>query len=164
MHLLRVWASLVAHLVKNPPAAWETWVQSLSWEDPLRTEQLPTPVFWPGEFHGLYCPWGRKESDTTERLSLSRQRRGLPLNVWMALHLLWYLSNFTKETCSLEGRAPVSQLTILVEYWPLPTIHQTSEEHSGSTSQVPVTHQDKRSEREIGYCYLPRDPGGHDSI
>ena len=33
--------------------------------------QLPTPVFWPGEFHGLYSPWGRKQSDTTERLSLS---------------------------------------------------------------------------------------------
>ena len=31
---------------------------------------LPTPVFWPGEFHGLYSPWGRKESDTTELLSL----------------------------------------------------------------------------------------------
>ena len=29
------WASLVAQLVKNPPAMWETWVQSLSWEDPL---------------------------------------------------------------------------------------------------------------------------------
>jgi len=29
-----------------------------------------TPVFWPGEFHGLYSPWGHKESDTTERLSL----------------------------------------------------------------------------------------------
>ena len=29
------------------------------------------PVFWPGEFHGLYSPWGRKESNTTERLSLS---------------------------------------------------------------------------------------------
>ena len=29
-----------------------------------------TPVFWPGEFHGLYSPWGRKELDTTERLSL----------------------------------------------------------------------------------------------
>ena len=27
---------------------------------------VPTPVFWPGEFHGLYGPWGRKESDTTE--------------------------------------------------------------------------------------------------
>ena len=29
------WASLVAQLVKNPPAMWETWVRSLSWEDPL---------------------------------------------------------------------------------------------------------------------------------
>ena len=30
-----------------------------------------TPVFWPGEFHGLYSSWGHKESDTTEQLSLS---------------------------------------------------------------------------------------------
>ena len=26
----------------------------------------PYPVFWAGEFHGLYSPWGHKESDTTE--------------------------------------------------------------------------------------------------
>ena len=37
---------------------------------PWRRETLPTPVFWPGEFHGLYSPWGCKESDTTEQLSL----------------------------------------------------------------------------------------------
>ena len=29
------WASLVTQTVKNPPAVWETWVRSLSWEDPL---------------------------------------------------------------------------------------------------------------------------------
>ena len=29
------WASLVAQLVKNPPAMWDTWVQSLGWEDSL---------------------------------------------------------------------------------------------------------------------------------
>ena len=29
------WASLVAQLIKNPPAMRETWVQSLGWEDPL---------------------------------------------------------------------------------------------------------------------------------
>jgi len=29
------WASLVAQLVKNPPAVQEAWVQSLGWEDPL---------------------------------------------------------------------------------------------------------------------------------
>ena len=49
------WTSLVAQLVKNLPAMWETWVRSLGWE-----------VFWPEEFHGLYNPLGHKESDTTE--------------------------------------------------------------------------------------------------
>ena len=29
------WASLVAQLVKNPPAMWDTWVPSLGWKDPL---------------------------------------------------------------------------------------------------------------------------------
>ena len=57
-------ASLVAQLIKNLPAMRETWVWSLGWEDPL--ERLPTPVFCPGEFHELYCPWGHKESDMTE--------------------------------------------------------------------------------------------------
>ena len=56
------WASLVAQLVKNPPAMQETWVGKIPW----RREMLPTPVFWPGEFHGLYSPFGFKESDTTE--------------------------------------------------------------------------------------------------
>jgi len=63
--------SLVAQPVKNPPAMQETWVRSLGWEDPWRREQLPTPVFWPGEFHGLYSPWSRKQSDTIQRFSLS---------------------------------------------------------------------------------------------
>ena len=41
---------------------------------PWRRERLPIPVFWPGEFHGLYCPWGHKESDKTDFhfLSLSK--------------------------------------------------------------------------------------------
>jgi len=30
------WASLVAQLVKNLPAVWETWIQFLGWEDPLK--------------------------------------------------------------------------------------------------------------------------------
>jgi len=47
------WASLAAQLVKNPPAMWETRVRSLGWEDPWRREDLPTLVFWPGEFHGV---------------------------------------------------------------------------------------------------------------
>ena len=51
-------ASLVAQLVKNLPALQETWVQSLGWENPLGKARLPTPVFLPGEFHGLSRPWG----------------------------------------------------------------------------------------------------------
>ena len=60
------WAFLMAQLVKNPPAMWETWVQSLGWEDPLEKGKLPTPVFWAGEFHELCSPWGCKELDMTE--------------------------------------------------------------------------------------------------
>ena len=33
------WASLVAQLVRNPPAMRETWVQSLGCEDPLEKEK-----------------------------------------------------------------------------------------------------------------------------
>ena len=50
---------------------WETWVWSLGWEDPLEKGRLPTPVYRPREFHGLYGSQGRKESETTEQLSLS---------------------------------------------------------------------------------------------
>ena len=58
------WASLVAQLVKNPPAMRETEVQSLGWEDPWRRERLPTPVFWAGDFYTVHGV--AKESDTTE--------------------------------------------------------------------------------------------------
>jgi len=57
----------VTQLVKNPPAMRETWVGKIPW----RKKWLPTPVFWPREFHGQYSLWGHKESDMTEQLSLS---------------------------------------------------------------------------------------------
>ena len=60
-----LWVSLVAQLVKNQPAMQETWVQSLGWEDSWRRKQLPTPVFWPREYHELYSRWGCKELNMT---------------------------------------------------------------------------------------------------
>ena len=33
---------------------------------PEEEKGYPSPVLWPGEFHGLYSPWVCKESDTTE--------------------------------------------------------------------------------------------------
>ena len=60
----------MAQLIKNLPAmrrpGLDPWVWKITW----RRERLPNPVFWPREFHELYSPWGRKESDTTEKLSL----------------------------------------------------------------------------------------------
>ena len=40
----------------------------LAYENPWRRERLPTPVFWPGELHGLYTLWGHKQLDMTEWL------------------------------------------------------------------------------------------------
>ena len=63
------WASLVAflvaQLVKNLPARRKTWVRSLGWKISWRRERLPTAVFCPREFHGLYSPRDGKESDMT---------------------------------------------------------------------------------------------------
>ena len=49
---------------------FDPWARKISW----RRKWQPTPVFLPGKCHGErslagYSPWGRKESDTTERLS-----------------------------------------------------------------------------------------------
>ena len=62
-------ASLVAQLVRiclqSRRPRFSPWVGKIPW----RMERLPTPVFWPRKFHGLYSPWGHKESDTNEWLS-----------------------------------------------------------------------------------------------
>ena len=64
-------ASVVAQLLKNclqcGRPGFDPWVGKIPW----RREQLPTPVFWAWEFHGLYSPRGRRELDTTEQLSLT---------------------------------------------------------------------------------------------
>ena len=70
IHILP-WVSLVAPTVKNLPAVWETWVLSLGWEDALEKGKAThsSVLAW-------RIPWtvqsrGRKESDTTEQLSLT---------------------------------------------------------------------------------------------
>ena len=63
-------ASFVAQLVKNSTYNARELGLVLGLGRSLE-ERLPTAVFWPGEFHGLYSPWACKESDMTEQLSLS---------------------------------------------------------------------------------------------
>ena len=65
----------MAQTVKNLPAVRETWVRSLAWEDPLEKEMtthssiLPWRIPWTEE-PGGYSPWGHKELDTPEQLTL----------------------------------------------------------------------------------------------
>ena len=64
-------ASLMAQTVKNLPAMQETWVQSLSQEDPLEQGRATHSSILAGEPHrhrslAAYSPWGCKESDTTD--------------------------------------------------------------------------------------------------
>ena len=62
--------------VKNLPAMREAWVCLLGWEDSPGEgkERLPTPVFCPGEFHGLFSSWGHRVRYTEQLwLSLSQE-------------------------------------------------------------------------------------------
>ena len=68
--------SLVAETVKNLPARREIRVQSLGGEDPLKRGMATHSSMLTWRIHGQrsrtgYGPWGRKESDTIERLTLS---------------------------------------------------------------------------------------------
>ena len=64
------WASVVAQMIKNLPATWETWVQSLGWEDPLKEGmathssilawRIPTDRgAWQATVHGVLKSWTR---------------------------------------------------------------------------------------------------------
>ena len=70
----------MAQTVKNLPTmqrpGFDPWVRKIPW----RRKWQPTPVFLPGDSHGQrslvgYSPWGHKESDKTEKLTLSLFRR-----------------------------------------------------------------------------------------
>ena len=97
-------ASLVTQLVKNLPG-FDPWVGKIPW----RREKLPTPVFQPREFHGLYSLWGCKESD---RLSdfhthwTCKQPRHLQTDEW--IKKLWYI--YTMEYYSAIKRNTIESV------------------------------------------------------
>ena len=62
-------------VIKNPSAMQETQVKSLGWEDPLEKEMANHSGILAWEIHGQrslvgYSPWGYKELDMTEQLSM----------------------------------------------------------------------------------------------
>ena len=88
------WASLWfswwrIHLQCGRPGL-NPWIGKIPW----RRERLSTPVFWPGEFHGLYSRWGHIESHKTEWLSLSLLNLLIPdflIQMQGKLAILWYI-------------------------------------------------------------------------
>ena len=72
---------------------FDPWVGKILW----RREWQPTPVLLPGKSHGQrslvgYSPWGRKESDMTERLHFT-----------FIVSLMWYLKGTTKPRLVLSS-------------------------------------------------------------
>ena len=102
----------------------ETWVWSLGWADPWRMERLTTPVFLPGEFHGLYNPWGCKESETTEQFSLFSLNLPdffslfvcpvvqVPINLLCETRTTSLLQDLLKRTCARLSRSHQNSLSL----------------------------------------------------
>ena len=97
-------ASLVAQLVKNLPALWETWDWFLDLKDPLQKGMATHSSILAWKFPwAIYSPWGCKELDVTEWLSLTftskipnKLRNILPY--WL-LNCLWLTQLFLPELC-----------------------------------------------------------------
>ena len=97
-----------------------------------------TPDFWPGEFHGLYSPWGHKKSDTTERLSLNtiymllytceqapfqehvrKSNKSSLMSEWKSLSRVWLFA--TSQTCPWNSpgqNTGVGNLSLLQRIFP----------------------------------------------
>ena len=58
------WDSLVAQLVKKPPAVQETWIRSLGWEDPLEKGKATHSSILAWRIPRLYSPWGLVEGSS----------------------------------------------------------------------------------------------------
>ena len=82
------WASLVAQLVKNLPALWETWVWSLGWEDPLEkgTATLSSILAW-------RIPWTAQ--------SMGMQRVGHDWATFTFTERVWMFYTFIKSLISI---------------------------------------------------------------
>ena len=112
-------ASLVAQwkCSRHRRLRFDPWVGKVPW----RRKWQPTPVFLPGKSHGQksltgYGPWGRKESDITERLSTHRRKKAeterenslnCSLNLIACTNFFWLLHILWIWTCEWMFGAPL---------------------------------------------------------
>ena len=101
-----IWGFPGGSVVKNLPAMQETRVRSLIGKIPWRRKWQPTPVFLPGESHGQrslggYSPWGHKELDTTEQLTLTHYAN--LINTYITHITVYAISNCLLCICLIKS-------------------------------------------------------------
>ena len=79
--------SLVAQMVKCLPTIWETWVQSLSWEDPLEKEMATH-----SNIFAWKIPW-TKEPGGLQSMGTQRVRHVMPVLQFRLNYAPWLLCN-----------------------------------------------------------------------
>ena len=119
------WASLAAQGVKNLLAMWETWLNPWVGKIPQRRKRPPTPVFLPGESHGQrglagYSPCGPKESDATERPTLTEVLvlEQTPFCLDQDIQLCWiHVSGGRTEFKNVRLKLPVTSSVPVTANW-----------------------------------------------
>ena len=76
-----LWLSWLRICLQCGRPGFNPWVGKIPW----RRERLPTPVFWPGEFHGLYSPWGHRVE--RDRVTFTSLLTSWPRITWI-VHLI----------------------------------------------------------------------------
>ena len=102
----------MAQLVKNTPAVWETWFLSLGWEDTLKGKGHPLHYSGLENSMDSISPWGQKESDRTERLSLSLSGSSVP-GIPQAKVLEWVAIFSSKGSSQPSDRTQVSSVSYI---------------------------------------------------
>ena len=103
----------MAQMVKNLPPTFDPYVRKI----PCRREWQPTPLFLSGESRGQrslvgYSPWGHKESDRTERVTLSLSH--MAINSVQVSPSASALPSSMEVSVGLQGNCQASWLTMVL--------------------------------------------------
>ena len=86
--IVPLWLSWYRICLQCRRPGFDPWVGKIPW----RRERLPTPVFWPGEFHGLSSPWGPEELDMTVTVTVTPSICHKMLGPDVMILVFWMLS------------------------------------------------------------------------
>ena len=116
------WASLVAQMVKNLPATWETWFSPWVGKIPWRRAWQPTPVFLPGESLWTEDPGG-PQSMGLQRVRCNQETKNSTslLNSWSPRRNYWDDSEMRYKDRFLTGLLVTSHRV----WWTNEPLHET---------------------------------------